>query len=211
MFHFQQMEIGPMANFIYLLGDPSTKTAAVVDPAWDVRRIVKAAEKDGFRITRILLTHGHPDHANGVDELASATGAEVYAHPAESFWLAAVKTKILPYEGGTITIGDLPVSVLHTPGHTAGSVCLTAEKYFLTGDTLFIGACGRTDLPGGSAKELFESFQKIRALDDSLLLCPGHHYGAAQTATLGKQKQENSFLATQGLNDFLKLVSPDII
>ncbi|MFH1262020.1 MAG: MBL fold metallo-hydrolase [Pseudomonadota bacterium] len=205
------MEIGPMANFVYLLGDPATKTAAVVDPAWDVKRIIKAAEDDGYRITRILLTHGHPDHANGVDELASTTGAEVYAHPAESFWLKDLRTKIRPYEGGTISIGEISVSVIHTPGHSAGSVCLIAGENFLTGDTLFVGACGRTDLPGGSAKELFESFQKIRQLDDSLILCPGHHYGPECTSTLGMEKQGNSFLATRGLNNFLKLASPSVV
>jgi hydroxyacylglutathione hydrolase len=199
------MELGPMANLVYLLGDPGSREAAVVDPAWDVERILEIAERDGFRITDLLLTHAHPDHVNGVAELSRRTGARVHLHPSEAAWLRAGDLPlVLSEEERPVKIGTIPVSVLHTPGHSPGSRCFQIGDRLISGDTLFIGACGRTDLPGGSPEQLFRSLGRLKALDDSLSLCPGHRYGEREKSTLGEEKRENVFLRASSLGEFLR-------
>jgi hydroxyacylglutathione hydrolase len=208
--YFKQLALGPMANFVYLIGDPGTKEAAVIDPAWDVSAILEEARKDGMEIRHILATHGHPDHINAVQDLARRTGARVYLHeqemPWEEEWDAPVhRTR----DGERIKIGNLEVTCLHTPGHSPGSQCFLAGSWLFSGDTLFVGACGRTDLPGGDPRQLYESLRKLAdTLPGQTVVCPGHDYGGAPNSTLSEQKENNPFLQMGSLSDFLRMFGP---
>jgi glyoxylase-like metal-dependent hydrolase (beta-lactamase superfamily II) len=184
-----------MANWVYLLGDPQTKRAAVVDPAWEVDRILESARKNGFAITDVLVTHGHPDHVNGVEETAARTGARIHAAPGDFVPSAACACAVVPSgENIPILLGTTRIEVIETPGHSPGSRCFLVEGRLLTGDTLFFGGCGRTDLPGGDPCRLAESLLRLSRLDDSLRIFPGHHYGPVRESTLGEEKRRNPFL-----------------
>jgi hydroxyacylglutathione hydrolase len=216
----KQAEIGPMANFIYLLGCPETKEAAVVDPAWDVPTILRMARESDLRITRILATHGHPDHINGLEELLEATDATVYMHADEVNYVKEVaalfqiridflNTRSANFkavaDGDELRIGNLAVRFLHTPGHTPGSQCFLVENSLVSGDTLFINACGRVDLPGGDPERMWWSLnRKLAALDDYTILLPGHHYSDRLTSTIGEQKQSNPYMQYTSLSQFLR-------
>ncbi len=206
--YFRQLELGPMQNFIYLIGDPATREAAVIDPGWEVPKILKAAEQDGYRLTKAFVTHHHFDHVNGLDELLAATDIPVYAHRSDAPLLEVKRSSIKEVAGGeTITIGHIALTLIHTPGHTPGSQCVLVDDRLLSGDTLFIRACGRCDLPGGSPQQLYDSLtKKLKPLDDTTILCPGHNYADVPTATLGEEKQANPYLAAPTLHDFLRLV-----
>ena len=223
--YFNQLELGPMQNFVYLIGDPATREAAVVDPGWEVPRILEAAERDGYRLTKAFVTHHHFDHVMGLEELLSAADLPVYVHRNDAPLLEAHRAHLTPVSGGeTVHVGRVPVSLLHTPGHTPGSQCLLVHSSpsletapggqneghrgrLLSGDTLFIGACGRCDLPGGDPAQLYDSLTKtLSALDDETVLCPGHNYADAVTTTLGQEKRSNPYLKAQTLQAFLRLV-----
>ena len=206
--YFKQLELGPMQNFVYLIGDPQTREAAVVDPGWDVPAILRAAERDGYRLTGAFATHHHFDHVQGLGELLSAVDMPVYVHRDDALALPVGRSSLKPVRGGdAVRIGGLEVALIHTPGHTPGSQCLLVNGRLLSGDTLFIGACGRCDLPGGDPRELYESLtQRLKPLDDATVLCPGHNYGEVPTASMGEEKQRNPFLSIPTLQDFLRLV-----
>ena len=206
--YVRQLELGPMQNFVYLVGDPDSKEAAVIDPAWDVPRIMDTAKKDGYRITQAFLTHHHFDHVNGVDELLRLTPARVHAHQDDLPYLSVPEASLNRLRhGDVVQVGTLPVTVLHTPGHTPGSQSLLAVGRVFTGDTLFIGSCGRADLPGGDAKALYRSMvEQLRPLDDATIVMPGHNYADEPSATLGVEKRRNPFLAAPSLEAFLRLV-----
>lgn len=202
---FKQMELGPMSNWVYLFGDPESGQAAVVDPAWDVEKILATATEHSLSIEHILLTHCHPDHVNGVVELVGKTNAKVHVHEAEVDWLEGSSLPIEPSVDGTqIMVGNETVSFLHTPGHSPGSQCFVVGDRLISGDTLFINACGRTDLPGGSVEVLFHSLAKLKGLEGHLQLYPGHDYDGQSEATLGDQKQDNPFLRVASLSEFAR-------
>ncbi|MCI5071909.1 MBL fold metallo-hydrolase [bacterium] len=202
---FKQVEIGPMANFIYLIGDPKTRTAAVVDPAWDIDAIIKMAEQDDYSITDILITHGHPDHINGVEDMIARTGAKVHMHKDEMPWLGEFKETALKTDNETfIHIGDIPIKCIHTPGHTPGSQCFMVNQKLVSGDTLFIGGCGRTDLPGGDPEKLYESlYHRLSKVDDDVILCPGHNYADVQQRKMGEEKKDNPYLQFESVHNFI--------
>lgn len=206
--YLKQLELGPMQNFVYLLGDPQTKEAAVVDPGWEVPKILAAAEADGYRLTRVLLTHSHFDHVMGLGELLKAVDVPVHIHDAEVGDLSISPSAIEPVtHGEVIHVGSIPITLVHTPGHTEGSQCLLADNRLLSGDTLFIGGCGRCDLPGGNPGALYHSLaQTLKRLDDRTQLYPGHNYAQAPHSTLGEEKQRNPFLQPKTLQEFLHLV-----
>ena len=206
--YFKQLELGPMQNFIYLIGDPQTREAAVVDPGWEVPAILDAAAKDGYRLTRAFVTHHHFDHVMGLADLLKAVDLPVHAHRADAPMLSIAASSIKPLEGGeTVQVGRIPVTAIHTPGHTPGSQCLLVDGRLLSGDTLFIGACGRCDLPGGNARTLHQSLSiKLRPLPDETVLCPGHNYAHVRTVALGEEKRTNPFLAAPTAQEFLRLV-----
>ncbi len=201
----KQMELGPMENFVYFLGDPKTKEIAVVDPAWDVGFLREEAKKQNWEITTILLTHGHPDHVNGLDDLLSTHSVPVYIseHEAPMYTPHSKNLrKVKPNE--KLKIGNLEVECIHTPGHTPGCQCFLTKGHLVAGDTVFIDGCGRCDLPGGNAKMMFNSlYNVVIKLPDSTIIYPGHNYGPVPHATLGEQKKTNPYLQCKSLEEFL--------
>ena len=190
------MQVGQIGTNCYLLEDEATHTAAVVDPGGDGGRILAQIEKDGVQVCAILLTHGHFDHTEGVEELRRAyPGVPVYLHPADAALMGdAVMPAIgptVPYdEGDTVPVGNLRVEVIHTPGHTPGGVTLRVEDALFTGDTLFQGSMGRTDLKGGSYGQLMASLRRLGQLEGDFQVLPGH----MGVSTLERERRTNYFL-----------------
>jgi len=199
-----------MANFCYLVGDKASKTCALIDPAFETDRILAEADHLGFRATHIINTHGHSDHTAGNEAIKAATGAKLLIHELDANRLGKVVHKtfsrILGGKGSPvpdallkdddlIQIGDgINLRVVHTPGHTPGSMCLYADGHIFTGDTLFVGAVGRTDLPGGSSKQLLTSIkEKIYSLPGSTIVWPGHDYGPYPSSTIEQERHTNPF------------------
>jgi hydroxyacylglutathione hydrolase len=221
--YFKQLELGPMQNYVYLLGDPTTREAAVVDAAWDIDTIVETAEADGYRITHDLVTHFHPDHLGGAfmghgvigaAELVGRVPAKVVIHKAELPFVHRITglsdSDVTAVEGGDdLKIGNLTLKLLHTPGHTPGSQCFLVGNAVVSGDTLFIGSCGRVDLPGSSPEDMYRSLHDVlAALPDDTVLFPGHNYADRPTSTIGEEKRTNMMLRFRNLKDFLGVMSP---
>lgn len=199
------MAVGPMQNFVYLIGDETTKEAAVIDAGWNVDEIIKAAGKEKLKITKIILTHYHYDHVQRVNELIDKTNAEVYFHEDDENFLKIQSKSTKLKDNNLINIGNIKIKVIHTPGHTPGSICLLAGNKLTTGDTLFVGAIGRTDLPGGDALKLFESLQKLKKLGDDVEIYPGHDYGATKFSTIGNEKKNNPYFKCGTKEEFMRL------
>ena len=185
-----------MQNFSYIIGDEKTKEAAVVDPGWGINKILQIANKHKLSIKKILLTHTHPDHANGVKSIANAADATVYVHEEESNEIKKLnigKIRIIK-DNDIINVGKIKIKVLHTPGHTPGSVCfLINNKKLITGDTLFVEAIGRVDL-GGDIKKMYNSLQKLKKLNENIEVYPGHNYGSKQNSTIDYEKKNNPYM-----------------
>ncbi len=204
--YFKQLELGPMQNFVYLIGDPETKEAAIVDPGWEVQSIFKTLEADGYTATKVLVTHTHPDHVFGLSEILDAVDIPVHVHKDEVFNLHVEQSAIKEVEDGrVISVGSLPIQVMHTPGHSPGSQCFSFAGRLLTGDTLFVNGCGRCDLPGGDPVQLYESLNKLQKLKSHTILYPGHDYGNVPAISLGEESKKSPFLKQQTCEDFLKL------
>ncbi len=216
--YLKQMELGPMQNFVYLLGDPVTRECVVVDPAWEIDAIIDAAARDGMTITGVLVTHTHQDHVGGsleswgmpgripgVEDLLERLPAKVYVHKAERPFMKGLGSDLVAVDGSDrLAIGRLSLTFLHTPGHTPGSQCFLVDGRLVSGDTLFIGSCGRTDLPGSDPAEMYYSLtQRLAALPDETVLLPGHNYGGSHS-TIGSEKRANPFLRFSSLGDFLR-------
>jgi hydroxyacylglutathione hydrolase len=204
--YLRQVELGPMANYVYFVGDPTTREVAVVDPAWEVDRILVLARENDLTISSILITHSHFDHINGVEELLHHTHARVFIHKAEAEFMGAVWPDMVRVESGDRTrLGNVDITFLHTPGHTPGSQCFLVDNCLISGDTLFIGACGRCDLPGSSPEDMYVSLtQKLAKLDDRTIVLPGHNYAAKPSSTIGEEKRSNPYLQFHSLQDFLR-------
>lgn len=203
------MEIGPAKNFQYFVGSDETHEVGVVDPAWDVPLLLREAERQSLRITHVLVSHGHADHVNGVDELLRATDAKVLVHEADAdfFGFDWPASSVQRTRGGeTIGIGDVEIAVVHTPGHTPGSQSFLARGRLVTGDTLFVNGCGRCDFPGGDPVQMYETLQRrIGALPADTLLLPGHNYDPKPDDTLAGQRRTNRFYLARDLEHFLEL------
>jgi len=196
--YFEQQLIGQMRNFGYVIGDPKTKKAAVIDPSFDARILQKAAANHGYAIEIIFNTHHHPDHIFDNERLADETGAKIAAHR-----LSLVRKDITLEDGQIVPIGDLKVKVVHTPGHSPDSSCFIVAGRVFTGDCLFVGDCGRVDLPGSDVEKMYDSlFTKVVKMDEALVVCPGHHYGPTPTSTIGKEKKTNYVLKPRTLEEF---------
>jgi hydroxyacylglutathione hydrolase len=204
--YLKQVELGPMANYVYFIGDPKTRQVAVVDPAWDVDRIVEMAQEQDLTIAQILITHSHFDHINGVEELLNRTKAKVYINKAEAEFMKAMWPDLVKVgSGDTTNVGDVQITFLHTPGHTPGSQCFLVQNNLISGDTLFIGACGRCDLPGSNPEDMYYSLtQRLAKLDDRTMVFPGHNYAARPYSTIADEKRFNPYLQCQSLEDFLR-------
>ena len=208
MMFFKQLKVGPMHNFSYIIGDEQAKEAAVVDAGWEADKLIRIADEENLKITKLILTHSHYDHTQKADELASKTNAEVYFHEDEYNEIKrSIKNpsiKLIKIKNNQIIkIGEISIEVIHTPGHTPGGVCLLVENKLLTGDTLFVSAIGRTDLPGGDVIKLFESLQKLKKLDEDIEVYPGHDYGEIPSSTIGDEKKTNPYFKRETKEQFL--------
>ncbi len=212
---------GQMANFMYLIGDPASRKALVVDPAWDVPSLLEVAQQDDYEIVGALITHYHPDHVGGdlwgvqvegVNRLLEEHQVPLYVNKHEAEGLKVVtgvsdsdmrKTD----DGETLTLGQVEIRFLHTPGHTPGSQCFLLGDRLVAGDTLFVQGCGRVDLPGGDAEQMYYSLtQKLAKLPSQTVLYPGHHYGPSETSTIGNELQDNLYLRVRSLDDWWQLM-----
>jgi len=202
----KQMELGPLQNFLYFIGDVKSKEIAVIDPAWDIPFLCREAEKEGYTITSIFLTHGHPDHVNGLDEILSVYDVPAYISKHEAPYYKPKHKNIVEVEDGEkLKIGQLEFDCILTPGHTPGGQCFHTKNVLITGDTLFIDGCGRIDLPGGDARELYKSlYDTLMKLPEETILFTGHNYGPVPFATLAEQKRTNPYLVCGSMKEFLQ-------
>ena len=193
------LQVGPIGTNCYILEDEKARAAAIIDPGDEAGRILPVIEDDGVDVKYILLTHGHYDHTTAVPQLHKALPqAEIYIHRADAngagsqlFPLAGQIPDLKFYdEGDTLALGDMTIQVLHTPGHSKGSVTLKVGDVLFCGDTLFAGSCGRTDLAGGSYAEIMASLKKLGQLPGDYHVCPGHDV----TSTLERERRSNPFL-----------------
>lgn len=221
--YFAQIPVGQMANLAYLIGSRATREALVVDPAWSVDALLDRAEADDMRIVGALVTHYHQDHVGGsifgmeiegLARLMARAPVPVHVNAREAEGVRKVTglstSDLVAHEGGDVlALGGMRVRLLHTPGHTPGSQCFLVEEAgapgrLVSGDTLFLGSCGRVDLPGGDPEAMFDSLKnQLARLPDDTLLFPGHLYSADPSSTIGEQKRSNPYLRVARLEDFL--------
>ena len=190
------LELGPMENFVYVIHDHATDRAAVVDPAWEVPRIIQLANEHGLRITDILLTHSHNDHVNGIEELLNHSDAQLHLLKAEAkFWGVELPRPTLHHGNDRISLGETPIDILHTPGHTPGSACYRVGNELISGDTLFVFGCGRCDLGGGDPEKMYATLRHLRDdLPDTTVIRPGHNYATKKSSTIAEQREGNPFM-----------------
>lgn len=205
-FFIEQLALGPMDNFVYLIGDKAEKKLAVVDPAWESQSILNEVAKSGCDLTAILLTHGHFDHTNALEDVCNGREIPIYLSQHESLSLTPeIPHLIRTTDGQSITLGGATLSVLHTPGHTPGGQCFLFGNHLISGDTLFVDGCGRADLEGSDPEALWESLQRLKQLPAETVIYPGHHYGNTPTDTMGSQILNNRFLRCANRDQFLRL------
>ena len=194
-----QISVGPMQNFSYIVEDESTHEAIIIDPSWDLDKIIQIIEEHNLNPKYIVNTHWHDDHTRGNEELAAEISTRIVQHEAST-----LQNDMAVKDGDSIKFGCSELIVYHTPGHSKDSICLVGDGKIFSGDTLFVGNCGRIDLPGGSSRELYNSlFDVISNLDDGLIMYPGHDYGSAQTSTIGNEKMTNPVMQKISEEDFV--------
>jgi hydroxyacylglutathione hydrolase len=194
-----------MVNFVYLIGDRTTGEAVAVDPAYRVGDILDVLASDGMTLVGVLATHHHPDHVGGslmghaiqgIGDLLAAQPVPVHVHRNEAEWVrrttgVAGSDLVAHDSGDVVKVGEIPVTMLHTPGHTPGSQCFLVDRMLVSGDTLFLNGCGRTDLPGSDSEAMYESLQRLASLPEDTAVYPGHRYSDASAATMAAVKEIN--------------------
>lgn len=195
-----------MSNFTYVLADETSGEAAVIDPSWDLDKVLKTIIDNRLNLKYIINTHTHFDHVLGNEKIASKTKAKIVQHSSSN-----QPHDLSVDDGQELMLGQSRLHILYTPGHSNDSICIIAnEESIFTGDTLFVGNCGRVDLPGGNASAMFDSLHnRLTNLDDSLIVYPGHNYGEKVASTLGEEKRTNSTLKPRSRDDFMRFMSID--
>ncbi len=197
-----QFRIGPYLNFTYLVAEEEGGQGVVIDPSFGIDPVLSAIDERRVKVRYILNTHSHPDHVAGNQDVRDRTGAKVVAHR-----VAPLHQDVSVDDGDGFAAGGLKFQVAHTPGHTKDSVLYLFEGNVATGDTLFVGECGRTDLPGSDPSEMYDSLlRRVVALDDALVVLPGHDYGPTPTSTIGREKRENYTLQPRTREEFLRFL-----
>ncbi len=212
--YLEQLLVGPMDNFIYLIGSKSTREVAIIDPAWDIDALLNHIKEKDLKLASVLVTHYHPDHIGGgmgghsiegIAELLEKDPVKIFVHKLEAEGVKKV-TGVSDIDlnivesGDHLTIGENDIEFLHTPGHTPGSQCFKVNNNLVSGDTLFVQGCGRVDLPGSNSEDMFHSLQKLSALPDETILYPGHNYSAEPYESMERVKQINTYLRIQDLD-----------
>ncbi|MCG3206030.1 MAG: putative polyketide biosynthesis zinc-dependent hydrolase PksB [Elusimicrobia bacterium] len=201
-----------MQNFGYLIGDEKTKQALIVDPAWDPTLIMNTVSEAGFKLAGLVVTHAHYDHVNAIEILLKKLDIPVYANKNEIPYAKAGHS-IVGSLGRTVKaldneqdlqLGETSIYFFHTPGHTPGSQCLRVGDQLITGDTLFVGGCGRSDLPGGDPVVLFHTLEKLARLPRQLEICPGHDYGDQPRRLLQDELELNPYLRFKDARSFVE-------
>ena len=189
------LPLGDYQTNCYIVHEDDSQSCLIIDPGYQSGDILDVCREKGLTIAAIALTHGHFDHVGAVKELAAETGCQVYLHESDLAMPPMMTAGKLYYthtyaEGDVLNIAGLTVTVLHTPGHTPGSVCLAIENHLFSGDTLFAGSCGRTDLPGGSWKTIQDSLHRLAGLEGNYWVHPGH----GESTTLAQEKKYNPYM-----------------
>ncbi|MFQ5699268.1 MAG: MBL fold metallo-hydrolase [Myxococcota bacterium] len=206
--YLEQLECGPMQNFVYLVGSKRTREVALIDPAWAIGPLLEHLEERDLSPVAALVTHYHQDHVGGelfgqriegLHELLEKRGMKIHVERHEADGLRKVtgvseSDLVRVQSGDRLRIGDVEIEFLHTPGHTPGSQCFRVGKALIAGDTLFVRACGRVDLPGSNPDDMYRSLQKLAGLPDDTVLYPGHHYASEASSTLAAEKRHNPYL-----------------
>ena len=191
-------------NFSYIIADDTTHEAAVVDSSFNAGEIIRILKAENLKLEYIINTHSHSDHTAGNAELRSIFNAKIVAHK-----LSKINAHLKVDDGDVIRVGNISIQVIYTPGHTPDGICLLVDNQkLLTGDTLFVGECGRTDMPGGNSKSMYNSlFHKILKLNDDMEVYPGHDYGPKPSSTIGEEKRSNYTLQPRSLPEFIEFMN----
>jgi hydroxyacylglutathione hydrolase len=191
-------------NFSYIIADDTTREAAVVDSSFNAGEITRILKAENLKLKYIINTHSHSDHTAGNAELCSIFKAKIAAHK-----LSKINADLKVDDGDVIHVGNIPIQVIYTPGHTPDGICLLVDSQkLLTGDTIFVGECGRTDMPGGNSKSMYNSlFHKILKLNDDMEVYPGHDYGPKPSSTIGEEKRSNYTLQPRSLLEFIEFMN----
>jgi hydroxyacylglutathione hydrolase len=201
MFFSQVKHLGD--NFSYIVADDYSREAAVIDSSYNANEIAEILKSKDFKLKYIINTHGHSDHTAGNTELRAEFGGRIVAHESSK-----TKPDVTVTDGEVIVVGAIRMKVIHTPGHAPDSVCLLVDgKLLLTGDVLFVGECGRTDLLGGDSKSMYDSlFNKLMKLKDDVKVYPGHDYGLKPYSTIGEERKSNYTLKPRDLGEFVSFM-----
>jgi glyoxylase-like metal-dependent hydrolase (beta-lactamase superfamily II) len=206
MFTVIQRPIGPMDNFLYLIHDHASGKVAAVDPAWDVETYIGEAEDVDGEITDILITHTHSDHVNALAELHQRTGAAVHISMAEAnAWRPTPDDAVRHDDGDVIQLGETPITVIMTPGHTVGGCSYSMDGHLIVGDTMFVYGCGHCRMLGGDSRQLYRSLHRLLdELPGDTVIYPGHNYGITPTSTLAEQAAGNPYLLQPDEDSFVE-------
>jgi len=210
-----------MVNFVYLIGDNSTRECMIIDPAYAVEELLSIAEQDEMQVVGALATHYHPDHVggsmmganiDGIATLLEKMDIPIHVQELEAQWImrtTGVSANHLHQHqpGDTVKVGDIEICLVHTPGHTPGSQCFLVDNRLIAGDTLFLEGCGRTDLPGSNPDQMFESLQTLAALPDQTVVYPGHRYSDPSSRSLAEVRQTNYVFKPKTKADWLQWFS----
>lgn len=199
---FTQIKAKNNDNFSYILGDDETQEIIIVDPSYNAEQLVDFTKKRRLSVKYVVNTHSHRDHILGNTAIVEQFNAKIVAHSSSKV------PKTISVEDGTIlNVGKIAISIIHTPGHSPDSICLLVNRKLLTGDTLFVSECGRTDLPGGDSTELYHSlFDKLMRLNDNIEVYPGHQFRQGSHSTIGHERRTNYILTKRTVKEFTEFM-----